>query len=305
LETCGSTCCTEDSIPAPLPGHSECCDGACCAGTCYGEELCCATNNLDGGLPPLEHICASTDGTQCCGADQLCCQFDGCCDTICWGGDEFCCPEEAFCRGGGEVADVCCVNVGSALFACCNGGTNSRVCYDTSVEGACCTDADCGDPCLVCNPETNICGPRCDTETQLCCTEQAGPGVCVTGVCCPGGPECGAGQNCCVEDEVSYCTEAPCECDRICSDAGLDCCTIDNVFAWCYDQNAEGACCTVESCLTGQHCCSGTCSELECEQTTSCSSDYDCPGYAVCCVGDCCTQGQSCVNPENGNSYCE
>src|SRR6478736_446946 len=100
LETCGPACCTEDSIPAPLPGHSECCDGACCAGTCYGEELCCATNNRDGELLPLEHICASTDGTQCCGADQLCCQFDGCCDTICWGGDEFCCPEEAFCRGG-------------------------------------------------------------------------------------------------------------------------------------------------------------------------------------------------------------
>ena len=29
-----------DSLSAPA-GHSECCDNACCFGTCYGEELCC------------------------------------------------------------------------------------------------------------------------------------------------------------------------------------------------------------------------------------------------------------------------
>ena len=38
--------------------------------------------------------------------------------------------------------------------------------------------------------------------------------------------------------------------------------------------------------------------------TTTCSSDYDCPGDAICCVGDCCTAGQSCVTDPDNNSYC-
>lgn len=48
----------------------------------------------------------------------------------------------------------------------------------------------------------------------------------------------------------------------------------------------------------------GECSDELCETPTSCSSDYDCPGYAICCVGDCCNQGQSCVTDPNNNSYC-
>ena len=49
FEKCGPDCCTAGSIPAPQPGHSECCDQACCIGTCYGEELCCPTNNRSSG----------------------------------------------------------------------------------------------------------------------------------------------------------------------------------------------------------------------------------------------------------------
>ena len=31
-----------------------------------------------------------------------------------------------------SVPDICCVNSGDQLFACCNGGTDARVCYDTT-----------------------------------------------------------------------------------------------------------------------------------------------------------------------------
>ena len=59
---CGPDCCA--------PGVSECCDNACCFGTCYGEELCCPTGSL---------VC---DGQ---------CKHWGCCTHL----D---CPESAICN---------------------------------------------------------------------------------------------------------------------------------------------------------------------------------------------------------------
>lgn len=53
---CGSDCCE--------PGISECCDGACCFGECYAEELCCPTGLV---------VC---DGV-CCGAGEFC--IEGAC----------------------------------------------------------------------------------------------------------------------------------------------------------------------------------------------------------------------------------
>jgi hypothetical protein len=450
---CGPDCCTSEAGGPPTPTHSECCDNACCFGTCYGEELCCPTNDRSAGefpIPPTHKICESAvNGTECCELDAPCCEVDGCCDTVCWAGNAFCCSQEAFCPGGGSVEDICCVNVGDQLFACCNGGTDARFCYDTSVDGACCTDADCGDPCLVCNAATNICEPRCDAENEVCCTGLPGPGVCITGECCSfddcgegraccdaasgtlcvdqtfcpnscsaespcigcstcidglcfegcaegeeccwteagdqcfpagtcgpngcvcdGGLDCcviddeftcvdlsqpgacctdadcgdpcqvcnlqgltcealcGAGQNCCVEDEVAYCTAAPCECDRMCSDAGLDCCTINNVFAGCYDRSAEEACCTagecehlnefddclvgactdfaceqLSSCTAGQFCCGGNCSDTPCaagEAGDACLEHSQCRS-ALCCEERCCADGERCLGGQCGN----
>src|SRR5688572_16146533 len=42
-QKCGPDCCNPAGIG---PGHSECCDNACCFGICYGEELCCAETNF-------------------------------------------------------------------------------------------------------------------------------------------------------------------------------------------------------------------------------------------------------------------
>jgi hypothetical protein len=279
---CGPDCCTSEAGGPPTPTHSECCDNACCFGTCYGEELCCPTNDRSAGefpIPPTHKICESAvNGTECCELDAPCCEVDGCCDTVCWAGNAFCCSQEAFCPGGGSVEDVCCVNEGDQLFACCNGGTDARVCYDTSVDGACCTDADCNDPCLVCNAATNICEPRCDAENEVCCTEQAGPGVCVTGECCLGAPCPNMGDLCCLTPEGTQCLDV-----EVCPDE-CDC--------------PEGTTCCRESatapviCVLGDSCaCDNFCGPIETDANNG--SYYCCtePDYTICCDGpesECC-----------------
>ena len=89
-ETCGPDCC--------LIG-SECCDGACCFGHCYGEELCCSYDNW----------CDAAN--QCCQDGETCCGEQGCvrieegdcgCDGECPQGFECCggqCCATGFCAG--------------------------------------------------------------------------------------------------------------------------------------------------------------------------------------------------------------
>ena len=77
---CGPACCTGQPGDAPSPTHTECCDNACCHGTCYGEELCCPTNPGPGETPPLAELCLETN--QCCLAPDFCCNIDGCCSTV-------------------------------------------------------------------------------------------------------------------------------------------------------------------------------------------------------------------------------
>lgn len=68
---CGPDCCNTTNFPSPDPQHSECCDNACCQGTCIGEEICCPTNNRAGGQGPLAAVCA--DGS-CCFPPNRCVQ---------------------------------------------------------------------------------------------------------------------------------------------------------------------------------------------------------------------------------------
>ena len=64
---CGPDCCTgqvTDAYPRPA-GHSECCDNACCFGTCYGEELCCPTNPRSwGAVATAGRVLSATN--ECC-----------------------------------------------------------------------------------------------------------------------------------------------------------------------------------------------------------------------------------------------
>lgn len=198
----GPTCCNDKVVAEGSPGYSECCDNACCQGTCYGEELCCATNSRPGEQPPTNRICDTRSGPECCLYSDKCCIVDGCCATVCYGGSvgaDSCCPVEDFCPGGSESDGLCC----TGNTTCCGRGTNANACVDLTVPGNCCNEGDCGDPCKICN-ENHICADRCDPQTQVCCTEQAGPGVCVNGECCPGAP-CGEAQVCCDTGEGTVC----------------------------------------------------------------------------------------------------
>lgn len=71
---CGPDCCigkSTDSYPRAST-HSECCDNACCFGTCSGEAFCCPTNNRSVSgqtLPPLASVCANGE---CCLLPKVC-----------------------------------------------------------------------------------------------------------------------------------------------------------------------------------------------------------------------------------------
>ncbi len=96
---CGPDCCPND--------QAQCCDNACCYGTCYGEELCCAS------------------------PDQYC-SVDGCCSGVCVGEGQFCCRPAAVC------GDACCLDTEY----CCTPSEGVSICRGA---GQCCVDANCDD----------------------------------------------------------------------------------------------------------------------------------------------------------------
>jgi hypothetical protein len=167
---CGPACCTGEAGDPPSPTHTECCDNACCHGTCYGEELCCPTNPGPGEQPPTHQICSSAQGVECCPADQDCCEVDGCCETVCWGGEDGnsnCCSPGAFCPGN-DSPDLCCTN----NFICCGAGTSGNLCRDPNVANGCCTTEDCpsGQVC-----ESNVCVTPCELATVHIFAQTHGP----------------------------------------------------------------------------------------------------------------------------------
>lgn len=115
LNACGPACCNDDEprvLPngANNPNYSECCDGACCFGRCYGEELCC---------PFSRTWCEDTQ--ECCPSDRpYCCGADGCCATPC-------------CETGAGVA--CCEQECAVATDC--PGTDSECATRTCTDGVC------------------------------------------------------------------------------------------------------------------------------------------------------------------------
>ncbi len=284
---CGPDCCTGESGDPPSPTHSECCDNACCQGTCFGEERCCPTNPRPGELPPTHILCDGPHGLVC-------------------------------------------------------------------VAGTCCDDSDCGDPCQVCNQNTHTCGPRCNTETEVCCTEQAGPGQCVTGECCLGIPSCELGEICCQGAGGTVCvagetcppncnSEAPCEgcatcvdgfCQEGCDEGDICCddeCLSTSEFFACPAEESNccavaDACCDVDGCCSGacyggnsgrDFCCDGV-TEVYCQPATGpaqCCPDPEtdkCCGTVGCCTSSacneeadvCCGEGSFACGTTEGNLCC-
>jgi hypothetical protein len=304
---CGPACCTgvpTDPTPRP-PGHSECCDNACCFGTCYGEELCCPTNSRTGGLPPIAEVCPGTG--ECCFEPNGCCALDGCCEGDCFGGtsgSDFCCEDGgSICPGASNIEALCCADG----LTCCDSGTALNRCVDRSVQGSCCADADCADACSICNRETNTCESTCTTG-ELCCPigNQPDP-VCLVAESCP--PPCQADADCPI---CTTCDVGAGICKDFCGPS-TKCCVSGQPLGWvCIDietcpppclTDAECPICTTcdvgpgvckEFCGPSTQCCaSGLPPGWFCMDTETCPppclTDGDCPICMTCdaAIGAC------------------
>lgn len=180
---CGPDCCTgqvTDAYPRPA-GHSECCDNACCFGTCYGEELCCPTNTTAGEGDPIASVCESGE---CCYLPNVCtngvCGPPSGCETNEDCGDcETCNSETGQCSSLCTTDQVCGAN---NECACAPG---QILCGGTCVTGVCCDATECigADYDIECIACLNGNCSHSGYMNGLPCRE--GSGFCLHGQCTP------------------------------------------------------------------------------------------------------------------------
>lgn len=256
-ETCGAECCHIGS---------ECCDGACCWGHCYEEELCCSYDNW----------CEATG--ECCPDGATCCGEQGCvvieegacgCDGLCPEGFECCggqCCSSGYCAGGvccafGVCGDTCRED---PLQVCCGGVPyipETHYCCDgTVVEGECCASSGCG------------------SELECCGSECCVIGSCIGGVCCRFGV---CGDSCLSNHDDQCCGGA------VYDPRQADCCgdaLYDRRESYCCDGVVvEGDCCASGGCEEGFECCGGVCcADGYCASGLCCAT----PACAGSCIGD-------------------
>ena len=186
FENCGPDCCAS--------GISECCDNACCFGSCYGEELCCQEGTIFCGGECRPGECGSDsdcpEGSICDPSTYSCvctpnCDGKTCGDNGC-GGQCGSCPDGQSCQNG-----VCGCSVGflctdGACHACCE-GANCATFYggDTEcwacVSGTCayyggfCSSGTCGTSsadvighCVECGKSGPLSPDACNAEVPCC-----------------------------------------------------------------------------------------------------------------------------------------
>ncbi len=296
---CGPDCCT-GKVTDPYPraaGHSECCDQACCFGTCYGEELCCATNNR-GTAAPSNRICPLSTGPECCLFSDECCTVDGCCATTCFGGadgESFCCDTANYCPGGTTSPELCCTGATPIKCAC---GTNANACIADS-DAACCVNSDCDTPpdgfsqCAVGVCTNHVCSYTDCAAGSICCPNNLGVYACRVGdECCLTNTDCAdTCEACvnfvCVDDPVTF----PC---GPASDPDKFCCPSSNYSICCGATQFE--CC-------GRDAATGV--TRECDADGKCceaGTPYFCAGSNTCCVAPCVVFGETeyCCPPGRG-----
>ena len=298
------------------PVTRECCDNACCFGTCYGEELCCATNNR-GTAAPSNRICEISSGPECCLYSDECCTIDGCCATTCYGGadgESYCCDAANYCPGGSESPELCCTGDTPIKCAC---GTNANTCI-ADTDAACCVDADCdtppsgSSPCAVGTCVANVCQyTDCNAETEICCPDNLGVYACRVGdECCLTNETCAdTCEACvnfvCVDDPVTFPCGPANDPDKYCCPGSnysiccgasqFECCGVDAATGVTRECDADGKCCeagTPYFCAGSNTCCSAPC-------VTFGEAEYCCPpGRGRICDGAdsfvCCPNGQEC-----------
>ncbi len=317
---CGPDCCTgKTTDPYPrLAGHSECCDNACCFGTCYGEELCCPTNLGAGGSGPLAEFCPGgpgsvslccTNGTSCCGGgtnQNECVDLsgDGCCSSGDCGLSEGACSVE--CVAGQCIPEycyegtICCQGecVSSSEFDACP--TDPNGCCSREESEACCGAAGCcrGDLCneiigVCCSEGEQACGlgeDACCGAAETCCNRVCcGAGQCTTAFRCCAGSDVACGLDCCSADR---CVEGQGCCPENYVACGGSCCS-SSVY-YCNDQEQC-------ECLPGTEACSGLpggcCPDGQCNASFECCAAGTTPCGDVCCDD----ASQTC----NGQGVCQ
>ena len=135
----GSTACGPDCCP---DGQSACCDNACCAGQCYGEELCCPTGST---------VC---QGAACCSAGEVCLSDGSCCTPLtcptgtpdrlygCGSGSDGCggtldcaCPDNWLCFE--EEPRNFCANLSTTCIPGVTASANGKIGFCDSTLGFC------------------------------------------------------------------------------------------------------------------------------------------------------------------------
>lgn len=265
---CGPDCCTgTSSAPFPRPStHTECCDGACCAGSCYDEELCCPTNARAGGLPPLASFCENGS----------CCQLP----SVCSNGV---CVSSTPPRSSTPTQTP--TNTATSTPTQTPSSTPTETPSSTpsaTPKPPCRSNADCG-ACEGCNVQTGLCGSICTDQLPICCQND------ITDYCIP------AGETCC---ETNSDCSAPCAgcngdgyCDTTC-ESGYECCHVGG---------DDYICCGVGQCLSGFVCCNGrdACGDQCCDVGQCTTNGVCCPPGEPPCGDVCCdTSTNHVCNPQ-------
>lgn len=273
LTDCGPDCCNT-SVPRGNPAHSECCDGACCHGECYGEELCCPTG---------QNVCNGA----CCAPGEAC--FQGACHrcTIC--GDDCCSGDTPSCCRNGDIST--CAPVGAT---CCTADTDCQgldFCAGNVAHSFFCVDAVCTESTLSCQGDDPCSQYGCNGGT---CTVTRIPGCCTSSASCQAVDACTPAN--CLEDHtcnaVSACSAGQKCCGGACVSADTHCCTSD------------GDCSSLVTCngltLNDYFCQSGICtqSQINCGGTDPCTH-YGCNasggGCTVSSDASCCSSSDQCM----------
>lgn len=289
-QKCGADCCNPTGSGA---AHSECCDNACCFGTCYGEELCCPTNPPAGGGAPLAQVC--TNG-ECCLTPKVC--LGGVCvnpptstptqtatKTPTQTPTRTATPTQTATQTPSQTATPTSTSTGTSTATPTDVPTETATATSVPTETAtptatatpgCRTNEDCGD-CETCFTNTGVCQSLC-VSGQQCCVNNFGE-YCISTdeVCCDGPSDC--------LEPCSYCNDVVRYCMYRCDDgqeccAGLTCCEPGKCAS-------SGSCCEDGQSVCGDICCSEAYGMCESPGLCRCKDGYsDC--FGVCGPWECC-----------------
>ena len=267
LDGCGGICDgTCDEI------NDECVEGVCvCGGTICGDDCCGQDELCEGGVcvPSCTPKQCGDPGAECGDAP------DGCggtldCGDLC-GQNQWCTPDFLCDCLVVECMGICCDPQESCIDDEC------AVCIP-DCDGKSCGDPDgCGDICLACPGENDVCA----NGTCLCVPD-------CTGKLCGETDGCGV-----------VCEDKPCAVD-------WEACVDDSCV--CLFDECGGVCCDKTDVCVGGACCTPDCGGALCGDADGCGGICDGPcadpngicqgGGCVCkyaeCAGVCCTFGETC-----------